>query len=92
MNRSGCIQYMSYKKDAYFQKIVDNDGFCYTWATASSLQWKYKPHFRVRSLVISLVFNLAGSLVVSEPKVPGSSPAAIYVQRWALCSNRPANI
>ena len=27
-----------------------------------------------------------------KPKVPGSSPAASYVQRWALCSNRPANI
>ena len=25
-------------------------------------------------------------------KVPGSSPAASYVQRWALCSNLPANI
>ena len=27
-----------------------------------------------------------------KPKVPGSSPAATYVQRWAPCSNRPANI
>ena len=26
-----------------------------------------------------------------KPKVPGSSPAASYVQRWALCSNCPAN-
>ena len=25
-------------------------------------------------------------------KVPGLSPAASYVQRWALCSNRPANV
>ena len=27
-----------------------------------------------------------------KPKVPGSSAAAIYVQRWALCSNRLANV
>ena len=27
-----------------------------------------------------------------KPEVPGSSPAARYVQRWALCSNRPANV
>ena len=25
-------------------------------------------------------------------KVSGSSPAATYVQRWALCSNHPANV
>ena len=25
-------------------------------------------------------------------KVPGSSPAASYVQRCALCSNRPTNV
>ena len=25
-------------------------------------------------------------------KVFGSSPAATYVQRWALCSYRPANV
>ena len=27
-----------------------------------------------------------------KPKVPGSSPAASYAQRWALCSNHPANV
>ena len=27
-----------------------------------------------------------------KPKVSGSSPAASYVQRWALCSNRTANV
>ena len=27
-----------------------------------------------------------------EPKVPSSGSAASYVQRWALCSNRPANV
>ena len=27
-----------------------------------------------------------------KPKVPGSNPAAGYVQRWALCSNHPANV
>ena len=27
-----------------------------------------------------------------KPKVSGSGPAASYVQRWALCSNRPANV
>ena len=27
-----------------------------------------------------------------KPKVSGSSPAAAYVQRWALCSNRTANV
>ena len=26
------------------------------------------------------------------PKDPGSSPAASYAQRWAPCSNRPANV
>ena len=29
---------------------------------------------------------------IRKPKVPDSSPAGTYVQRWALCSNRPANI
>ena len=37
----------------------------------------------------------ASSLVVrtlrSEIKVSSSSPAASYVQRWAVCSNLPAN-
>ena len=27
-----------------------------------------------------------------KPKVPGSSPATSYVQRWALYSNRLANV
>ena len=27
-----------------------------------------------------------------KPKVPGSSPAASYAQRWAARSNRPANV
>ena len=27
-----------------------------------------------------------------KPKAPSWSPAASYVQRWALCSNRPANV
>ena len=27
-----------------------------------------------------------------ETKVPGSSPGASYAQRWAPCSNRPANV
>ena len=27
-----------------------------------------------------------------KSKVPGSSLAASYVQRWALCSNHPANV
>ena len=27
-----------------------------------------------------------------KPKVPCSSPAASYVQRWTLCSNSPANV
>ena len=35
----------------------------------------------------------ARSLVVSDLRsVPGSSPAASYVQKWALRSNRPANV
>ena len=41
-------------------------------------------NFGARSLVVS---DLR-----SEPKGPGSSPAATYVQMWALCSNRPANV
>ena len=28
----------------------------------------------------------------SGSPVPGSSPATSYVQRWALCSNRPVNV
>ena len=28
----------------------------------------------------------------SKTKVFSSSPAPGYVQRWALCSNRPANV
>ena len=27
-----------------------------------------------------------------KPKVPSTSPAASYVQGWALCGNRPANV
>ena len=27
-----------------------------------------------------------------KTEVPNSSPAATYVQRWAVCSNRPANV
>ena len=27
-----------------------------------------------------------------KPKVSGSNPAATYVQRWALCSNCPADV
>ena len=27
-----------------------------------------------------------------KPKVPGSNPAASYVQKWASCSNHPANV
>ena len=46
--------------------------------------WKYEYVLMARSLVVS---DLR-----SETKVPGSSPAAIYVQRWAPCSNRPANV
>ena len=30
--------------------------------------------------------------VHSETKVPGSSPASTYVERWALCSNCPINV
>ena len=39
---------------------------------------------RARSLVVS---DLR-----SETKGSGSSPAATYVQSWAVCSNRPANV
>ena len=38
---------------------------------------------RARSLVVSDLH--------SEPKVPGLSPAASYVQRWTPCSNGPGN-
>ena len=39
----------------------------------------------------------ARSLVVSDLRLeakgfPGSSPAATYVQKWLLCSNRQANV
>ena len=35
---------------------------------------------------------LANPTCVQKPKVPGSSPATSYVQRWALCSHRLANV
>ena len=48
--------------------------------------------------VTDAIGNLEVSLVVSDlcsarkPKVPGSNPAASYVQRWAVCSNCLANV
>ena len=35
---------------------------------------------------------MVSSLRLGQPKVPGSSPAAGYVQSWAACNNRPANV
>ena len=60
---------------------------CHTFTT--SLQYCYFLHLKKR-------IHKARSLVVSglrsETKVPGSSLAATYVQKWALCSNGPANV
>ena len=51
--------------------------------------------FNLKSINCILLFG-ARSLVVrdlrSEAKVPGSSPAAGYAQRWAPCNNHPANV
>ena len=50
--------------------------------------------FNLKSINCILLFG-AHSLVVgdlgSETKVPGSTPAADYAQRWAPCNNHPAN-
>ena len=42
-------------------------------------------NFQIQKWISQTVATCAG-----KPKVPSSSPAASYVQRWALCSNRPA--
>ena len=49
--------------------------------------WKALNGDFVRLYVLSLLVTYTW-----KPKVPGSSPTAGYVQRWALCSNRPANV
>ena len=48
----------------------------------------------VASLVLASFGRVAWWLgtCAQKPKVPGLSPAASYVQRWAVCSNRPDNI
>ena len=46
--------------------------------------------FSLKSLTPNNVPKLATCAL--KPKVPGSDPAARYVQRWALCSNRPADV
>ena len=54
------------------------------WTAIMNLK-RLNTNSRARNLVISdLRSETKGS--------PGSSPAASYVQRWALCSNRPANV
>ena len=63
--------------------------------------WQYANESNIKSCKLKYNLNFkqivdlkARSLVVSDlrsgAKVPGSSPAATYVQRWALCSNRSA--
>ena len=42
--------------------------------------------------ICDIYFTWNRCSLILKPKVPGSSPAAGYVQRWALCSNRPANV
>ena len=44
-----------------------------------------------KGLIVNLVTQWL-STCARKPKVPGSSPTADYVQSWALCSNRPANV
>ena len=51
------------------------------------LIWLLRGIYIKENLYLGLVF----SDLYSET-VPGSSPAAAYVQRWALCSNRPAYV
>ena len=51
------------------------------------LIWLLRGIYIKENLYLGLVF----SDLYSET-VPGSSPAAAYVQRWALCSNHPAYI
>ena len=51
------------------------------------LIWLLRGIYIKENLYLGLLF----SDLYSET-VPGSSPAAAYVQRWALCSNRPAYV
>ena len=47
-----------------------------------------------KTFFLSYGFTRDCPLVVSDlrSETKGSSPDASYVQRWALCSNRPANV
>ena len=51
---------------------------------------RYMKHLQFISPHKLLVKCICDSLKASS--LAGSSPAASYVQRWALCSNRPANV
>ena len=42
--------------------------------------------------LLKLKFHSAMGVCAWKTKVPGSSPAATYVQRLVLCSNSPANV
>ena len=78
-----------------------------TW-TASKLKVNFKNFYNFGTTYLHMIVLEEKSLLLMlllesikwisltacnrKPKVPGSSPAASYVQRWALCSNRPANV
>ena len=59
---------------------------------AEHIHWHIRYHIDDKRFGWSLVVAWWLATCTWKPKVPGSSPATSYVQRWALCSNRPANV
>ena len=90
--------------DFYFFLLTLNNNFQGNYKEPRHIQ-DFRKHLSWSTLQLYfMIFSCyvsnccrACSLVVSnvsarKPKVPGSSPAASYVQSVALCSNRPANV
>ena len=75
---------MDYKKLKLQKVIKINDIFSLRRKVLSRTKMKTKSKVAVR--VAQWLATCA-----RKPKVPGSSPAASYVQRSAVCSNCPAN-
>ena len=79
----GTIYSFSLKYEEANQKLSHDMHIILNWSRVDSVvpnPGKYKIKF------------LGLATCARKPKAPGSSPAASYVQRWALCSNRPANV
>ena len=76
-------KYMSNRKVVTIY-VIDKKRYCYIRQITSQ---KHTVIVKIKGRVAQWLGTCAW-----KPKVPGSSPAANYVQRWALCSNRPANV